>query len=71
VERETIVACLDNIDGCGVTFSGEFTTPDNDTFDIADVESALAELEHDAKELRKYLTWAKTCPARETATANA
>lgn len=62
MDRETLLACVDDLGSCGVKFNGDFIDTDGTEWEIADVESAVAELEGELSRLRKVLAWAKTAP---------
>lgn len=65
MDRDTLTACLADLDSCGVRMGGEFQDSNGDIWDVADVETALDELRADVNKLRRFLAWAKTIPSLE------
>lgn len=64
MDREQLMACIENLTDCGATADGEFLDNDGGRWDVSDVESGIADLLIDVKNMRKVLAWAKLAPLR-------
>jgi hypothetical protein len=71
MERDTLLAILDNLEDVVVKTDGTVYDADNDEIDTDELENAIGELEETIAriaQLRKVLAWAKLAPMRAEVT---